>query len=438
MVTFIGEPVPVTRGALLHFTINAVTRPPDQSTNAVNRPSSRPTRRFGASPRLDGRLAFEVQTLQTTTTGLGANPEVTNRDFVTPVARLRAAATNLPAGFELHAVARGERRYVAGFTPANPLIRVYRASLERGVNGSPVQVQIGRFASSYESFSGYWDGALVRVGGRKLGIGVAAGFEPDFGNQSFNADRPKYSAFVNFGGGGRAARYATDVSVHHVESGRGFPSRSFLGWSQYVGLQGLDLNGRVELDRDPLGNRVVLTRARVDVRQRVGTGLFLNARYVLRRPYTTLGSTRFSSVTRMQGSVGATAAGRMGHVSFTAGINRLSNGALSQNYSAAFALARSPIWSLDVHGSGSYWKGPSQSGVAASVGLSRSFGRGRVRTGYSYYRASFLRGGFISHALDGGIELPLTRRLRASLRARFEQSEHLRNLALYSGLSLGF
>jgi hypothetical protein len=94
-------------------------------------------------------------------------------------------AADLPGGISLNTNLRALYRYSDPeiIDPAWA-VQVYQASITKSFTGAPVYLEAGRFINPYASLSGVWDGALIHVGGRGLGLGLAAGFEPERGDQS--------------------------------------------------------------------------------------------------------------------------------------------------------------------------------------------------------------------------------------------------------------
>ena len=44
-------------------------------------------------------------------------------------------------------------------------LRIYEARFDQGIGRGSARISIGRFLSNFDHSSGYWDGAMVRVGG---------------------------------------------------------------------------------------------------------------------------------------------------------------------------------------------------------------------------------------------------------------------------------
>ena len=191
VVTFAGEPFPLTRGSTITFTIRR--GPGTGSGPAVAAVAAAvsytPTTRKQPI-RVNGRVLLSVDGLQTRTTGLGSDPEVIERDFATPVAAVRLQATHLPGGLEFNANVRASQRYSTDdLVRPETLVRIYQLSLAKTFNTIPLSFRLGRFYNPYEYFSGYWDGGMLYFGRSHIGGGVVAGFEPKLANDGFQSSR---------------------------------------------------------------------------------------------------------------------------------------------------------------------------------------------------------------------------------------------------------
>ena len=96
-------------------------------------------------------------------------------DVAAPTLRLRAAVTRLPGGLRLETNLRAAYRSSSmGLLETSPSLRVYQASVEKEFTMVPLQLRLGRFYNPYESYGGYLDGVLARVGRQGFGVGVTA------------------------------------------------------------------------------------------------------------------------------------------------------------------------------------------------------------------------------------------------------------------------
>ena len=279
-----------TTGDTVYLAVPDVAAP-DVEVEASRRPSrgaAAPTARASApagagaaraSPaaRFSGRLSLDVAGRESRTEWGGDLPGATTRRYATPTTRLAMVGRNLPGGLELRVSARAAYRYSSDFVGPPPTsVRFYELSATRSFSG--FRVTAGRFTNPYERYSGFWDGLLLRAGGRSgLGVGVVAGFEPTRANEAPSADLPKLTGFVDFSARGTGWRYETDVSVHLLQA-PGDRSERAVGWSQRIGAGPLSLTQRLRLDAGSEGGTSV-RYLRVQARLALGGGVRLSGAY---------------------------------------------------------------------------------------------------------------------------------------------------------------
>ena len=280
VVSFAGAPFAVTRGDALVLTVQhgGAAAAPAAPATPVAAPQPRP-QGFGPSgPQLSGSAAIEVMGNHSTTIGFGANPERVGRDYAIPALRVQAIVSNLPGGGRLVTNLQGSRQMgTASLFDRSTVLRVYDAHYEQ--DAGLAHFDVGRFFSQYEPFSGIWDGALLRVGGSQgLGVGVEGGFQPRLGDEGFSTAVPKFAAFADFRHFGRSLRLTSDISAHIWRPTDGTADRTFLGWSQQLGLGGFRFDHLIELDQSASGGWD-LTRLDARAAVPVTSGLQLNAEY---------------------------------------------------------------------------------------------------------------------------------------------------------------
>lgn len=264
VVAFVGTPFPVTVGDSLD--LQTSSRPsgtrlaaddtiesppvvivppavsPERNTGGAGRAGSRPARPV----RIDGTLALEFDAT-TSAARWGDEPdERSERRYATPGMRLSATVSDLPGGFRASANLRYERRYGDG--PAyggQSSFRLYGASISR--NWSSVRVEAGRFHNPVDLYGGYWDGAMIRVGGRRLGFGASAGYTPDRVSGGFRTVAPKSSVFADLSAGGGVASYRAGIAAHQERDTTGSTKR-WLSTNQQLRVGRAILTNRVRLD----------------------------------------------------------------------------------------------------------------------------------------------------------------------------------------------
>jgi len=438
VVEFLGAPFPVTRGATLYLQPGSVRRGAAAAVSAAPDRPERPAR--GRSPSLHGRISLEANAFESTTEWQSNDVESFTRRFATPALGLRAVAADLPGGFSLNTNLRALYRYSDPdiISPAGA-VQVYQASLARTFGGGvPLYLELGRFTNPYSRFSGVWDGALVHIGGRGLGMGFAAGFEPERGNQGVATTLPKVAGFVTYDVGNGPVRYATDVSVHHVRPTDGRLDHTYAGWSQYLRVSRLRLGSDLQVDRNLATDEWVVTRINATASLPILPGLEVRARGSRFQPYRFWQLSDLVGIRRDQGTLGVNFWRPGGSVSADVGVAWLEGGARSYTYSGAFSLLRTPVFGLDWSASASYWTQGTYSALYGTGGIGRAFGRTMTRVSYQLYRASDVDVRSVSHTGELALSVPLARRVYATLQGRVQRGDNLKTNGLFAGLWTSF
>lgn len=434
VLTFSGQPFPITRGDVL-FIENLggglVSVEPITVTVKRSRPGKNP-------PNVSGRFLVDYNSFQSTTRWGVGDDQQSDRQFSTPSARLRTTITDLPGGLRLNTNVRGSRRNDdSGRIDPVTLVRVYQANIEKSFETIPLQFALGRFYNPYESYSGYWDGGRLHIGEGGLGGGIAAGFQPKRQNGGFSTKIPQYTAFIDYEYRGEEVRYDTDVSFHIVRPKSEFRNRNFVGWSQHIRWQGLRISQDLQLDRDATTSAWDLGRLRVDVTAPVGGGVYLRAGYGRRQPSPLLEEDETPSFRRDGFSGGVSYNGPKAAVAVDVAANRIDEDERSYAYSASFRIPRL-VLGLGVGSSASYWKDGANRVLSVTPNLSRSFAWLHARGSYRFYQSDGDRDSVRSHATDVSLSFPLGHGLNYTFRARRQWGENTTSNLLYTSLWVSF
>lgn len=445
VATFAGDPFPVTRGRVLNVAFNpgAAPRTPAPARRTVGATTASVQRRLagggGASPRASGRLSLDVNLIGSTTKPSGEEAAAIDRRFTTPALRLRMTVAQLPGGLTFNTSLRAASR-IASDEAIEPRqsFRVYQASLERKFETLPVQMQLGRFYNPFEAFSGYWDGLLVHLGEEGLGIGGAVGFQPYQSNEDISTDVPKYAAFLNYRKSRGAVRYYADLSGHMLQPRNGLPRRTYLGLSQRFYWNRLHLSQRLQVDRDPVDEKWVITQ--LDLRSSIPIGgkLSLMGQYSVRRPFLVSQTINPISAKSERASAGLTYYLFSGTVGADVTANRWDDSGISLTYSSHFSFPRTPLLGLGFRAAGSYWKRESITTFYVSPGIQRSFGSLQSELSYQRYTTERPSDYDVSDAIELFITFPIGRRLFYTLQGRTQWGDTLESNSLYTGFWVSF
>jgi hypothetical protein len=401
------------------------TSDPSRSTRDVDNARSE----VEASPH--GRLTLDLAAVHSTTRFGASSPSEVGRTFATPTFGVDATVPRALGGFDFATSLRLAYRYSdRQVTQPATAVRVRTASLRRAFVSIPVQLELGRFHSPVEQYSGYWDGVMVRMGGTDLGMGALVGFEPDRWNERPSTEIPKASLFVDAARRGPTWRWNGDLSVHSVRPRfEGSPDHTFLGVSQRLTTRHLLLSHDLQIDRDPTSGGwqisdlrlrgVVPLSAALDLR----LGFVRRQRYLIQRvddPFSTKSD-------RVTGGLGYRIGS--GYVGVDASGSRSAGDSFDTwTWTVTFASPQLPGLS-GVSGSGSVsrWGGPNGEVITVAPGVHYSLGRLRIRATYRFRHTALLERESTTHGLDFSTDLALGNGLRGSVRLGGQSGATLRS-----------
>lgn len=388
-------------------------------------------------PRLDGRLSLDVDASRTASQW-GGPGQGTTLGQTTPTLRLWAVASRLPADLRIKLNMRAAYRYATGFTFNAPQsVRFYEASVLKRFHAVPLQLELGRFYGPYGAFSGYWDGARVRLGGNALGVGAAVGYEPDLGNQGFSNRISKLSAFLDadepVGGG----HYRAMLSAHQRHVQGDSATYHFFGLTQSLSLSRLRIYQRLRVDSDPAAGGWSVTQLQLGGSVALAGPLRLNGEYDRERPAPLWTATDVFGVGRERVGGGLSAYGLVGGASVQLASVRTDGWGSGVSYAGSFDITRIPLAGIGLDGSASYWRQGTTRSIYLSSSLNREFGRARASLGYHMYRAR--PGGLTSmDGVQASITAPLTTSVWAMLRASQDRGAQLSTSRIYLSLWTSF
>jgi len=440
VLTFVGTPLPVHGGShitLLLLREPAEAPPPEPAADPRRAASARSVAsafRSGNLPteRAHGRVGLELSATRSATRSGGLDPTTATRTFATPGLRIDATIPDAVGGFRLRTNLRLAYRYSSDeiISPAAS-VRVYSAVLERDFRPAPVRVALGRFLSPVESYSGFWDGAFVRLGGDNLGVGAIVGFEPDLWNERPSAALPKATAFLDGRIQGGSWTWRGDFSAHAMRPRDSLPDHTFLGVSQHVSSRLLYLSEDLQVDLDPAGGwRVTWLQLRASLS--AGGGFRLRAGASRRESWLewSLGEPFAPRSDRVD--AGLAYHGSWGGLSADWSMNRDDIGRKSRGATAGYSILRLPgTERLGMSGTVTRWSGPYGTSLSASPGLTLALSPAWLRLGYQYFRSEYLQRTLTSNAVDGSLEVPMGDALRMSLRGRFAWGGTLTSQSLF-------
>ncbi|HEY8469213.1 MAG TPA: hypothetical protein VIL18_06200 [Longimicrobiales bacterium] len=370
------------------------------------------------APRVDGRLALDFEGMRTTSEPAAGEGWVD--DVAAPTLRLRAAVTRLPGGLRIETNLRAAyRSSSAGLFEASPSLRVYQASVEKEFAALPLRLRLGRFYNPYESYGGYLDGVLARVGRQDFGAGVTLGYAPELGTEGFTTDLPRLSVFLDYHHRGRTLRYDMDLSFHDERPRSDtVAKRRYIGWSQHLTWNGFRIGQRLQADRAPGTGEWLISHLELFAAAPVAAGLHVNGRYALVRPESFPDAPGLPAERRERASAGLLLVGRAGSASVDGGIVRTQAGGTGRSFTASFLLPRTPALGFGFGASASYWSEGSFTSYHVAPSVTREFGASHVRGSFQVYGSEGALGAATYYGTELSVTFPLRRSAAGSLGAR--------------------
>jgi len=445
VVSFLEEPFPVTRGTMLLVQVGPTAEgAPPAPRVSPDRPDQEPTGDTGESPTrltpsVSGRMMLQFNTLGTRTTWT-SNEEVSlTRRFSTPAVGLRLNARDLPGGFQFSTNLKAEYRHSSNdiVQPVRS-VRAYSASLLKTFSDVPLQIQLGRFYNRYETFSGYWDGFLVRYGNRGLGAGAVVGFEPSRANEGVSTEIPKYTVFVDLERRGDRSAYYSDLSFHHQLLSDARDSQVFVGWSQRLTVGRTRLGSDVLVQRDPDAGGWSFTRIHTNSNLPLKGSVSLLGRFAFDKPQYGLYASELFSYERWQAGTGLRFWNRSVNASLVANLNRFNDEDHSYSVSSRFGVTRTGLLGLGFHGAGTLWLMDDRKVVDLLGGVDRTLGRVQASATYKFYRTENTRTTFVTHSVDAALMFPIADRFYATVTARLQEGSNLSSNSVFVNIWTNF
>lgn len=451
-VTYAGKPFALTRGQVVEIRFKAeMTREEQQAAAGTAGPKRKSILERGRGQRtsptgyrrsttVHGRLSFGLNGTYSTTQWNSAQSYKVKRTFLSPYAGLSLNADELARGLSADINLRWTYRY-SSRTPIHPAqaVYIYRMQLEKSFDKLPLHISAGRFYNRYESFSGFWDGVMLRYGSEGAGVGVIGGFQPIRSNEQPGTDLPKYSAFTYFEKRTGDFVSSSELSLSAVYPRNGWLDHRFVGAHQLFRYGPHYLSADIQVDEKPgPSSSYTLSELQLRGQTEIGKGLYLHASYRQRQPYRIWSGA--GPVSYKRESYGGGFSYRMKGSSLGGGLtvsdSRITNP--SYSWSGYARVNRTRFWKLGFDLSGSYWNGSGHRSMIVSPGLTRWFGPSELQLGYTLYHSDFGSSGMTTHSVRLTGFTPLFRKWYLNAQLRSELGELLMNQSLYIGIWKAF
>lgn len=438
VLTFAGPGFPVTRGDTLFITPRAAEQG-IIATPAIAAAAARPRAPPAAdarSLRVDGAFGVEMWGSHSETVGLGTDPVRTTRDVGMPAIRFNTFVSGDRSRFRLNVRAQ-QRTGPQSLWDRQTRVRIYEARYDR--TAGPARITVGRFFSDFDHQSAFWDGAAVRFGDeRGVTAGVAAGFEPERGNEEFSATRPKAAAFVGTRHGNQLVDLVTDFAVTQAMP------KDRAQWRAGADLAVRMRVGRFSISQDleampptPAGRWGI---SRFVLRMSVPAGprgyVYATALSDRLTPLDTTILAPFSRRERLTSGFGLSLANGT-YLDLNASVNDPSGP--RQGYAAGASVSVPKAigtGTLSLHTS--WFDDGRSAGVLASPSLEYRVGTARVRGGYQFYQVDQPTYSVNTHGADLRLWQPFGERFTGVLQVTERVGHNLHSTTVFTSIEVRF
>jgi hypothetical protein len=413
--------------------VSAVDSAQQSASAVLARADVRSTERAGTGLTVRGRIGFDINALMSRSDWGDGSSASERFMYTTPVARMRTSISGLPG--ELQVKTNLRVQYYGSAQSSNDAYdtRVYQASLER--NASFLRFQLGRFYNLYESHSGYWDGALLRLGGNGAGAGVAWGFTPRGGNQAFSTTLPKTALFVDLHRRSNASSYDGSFSFHDQTEEFVDGKRNFLGVSQQIGVHGFYLSQRVQVGRTD-AEKWSLWQMHSSVSLNLGRPVQLTGRYFAERT-DVLSQRPAASPLRARWTGGLNLSLRGAFVSAEGGGISTGPGSQGRVYQGSLLIPRA-LFGLGIGVNGSRWEEEEVASTYFSPSVDRSFGRIHMYLAGQYNRSVFDSTEYLQQGVELSFAIPIAGRAEALISTAGTRSQNATTMRILTSIWQSF
>jgi hypothetical protein len=388
--------------------------------------------------RSSGSLGFEMYGSRSTTIGLGSDPARATQDVATPTARLRWRLAAPASGTSLTLnLAASYRSGPQGLFGRETALRASDVHLDQDF-GRMLRFSLGRFMSTFDHASGYWDGGMVRIGSdRGLRVGLAGGFEPLRGNEEFSSRRPKAAVFAGLRTGRGSVRYSADASAFRVFPRDSTPRVTIADWSHRLDAGSVRLGQDLEASLDPSTSTWSVRRVQARLSASLTRREEIYAAWVRDRPpvLDPIPGLPPGWRERVNGGIGH----RSGRVYGNVDLSVTEPGDRRRGYGVGVTLGFPALAAgISPSVSGNYYTLPSGRGVMAGPSLEARIGGVRARLGYQFYRTDAPLYSSTAHGGDLMVSRTIAGRFDWVTRVSFRDGANVRTAGAYTSLDVRF
>lgn len=437
VLSFAGAAFPVTRGDTLYYVPRAgegALIAPTVAVVEATRPRAPPA--VARRARVDGAVGFEMWGSHTETVGLGADPVRTTRDIGMPAVRFNTFVTGDRSRLRVNLRAQ-QRTGGDAFWDRRTRIRIYEARYD--LRTGPARLTVGRFFSDFDHQSAFWDGASVRFGDeRGVSAGVAAGFEPERGNEEVSFRLPKAAAFVGTRHSRGQVDLTTDLAVTQTLPSDQALRRAGADFAMRLRVGRFSFSGDVEATPPTPMGRWGLARVLVRASVPAGKRGYVYASAVSDR-LTPLDTTFLAPFTRRERATAGVSLSTSGgtYLDLNGSVN--DPGGELTGYAAGATVSVPRVLGAGIASLHASWFDDGQgTGLLASPGLEYRVGSARVRGGYQFYRVEQRATTLMTHGIDLRAWQPFGPRMSGVLQVTERFGGNLTSTTIFTSFEVRF
>lgn len=413
---FTDRPFSLTRGQLIQVKKMQSGRKPaiSNTANPVSNKSSEDITRnqpivrqqtvheFRIRPNVTGGIQFGSNMMYSSTRPTPVGNENIKRTFITTYTGLQTRVRNLPNQFSLNMNMQWNYRYASqkSILPSNAF-RIFQFQVNKKFGKSPINLSVGRFYNYYEPFSGFWDGAMLRVGNDSYGFGLISGFDPIRSDEGFSSSLPKSSFYTYFNYRNNRFYSESEISVNaEMPKTNGWNNHYYAGWHQQFRYKGSSLMSNIQVDQNPATKKYIFSQINFRANVNLTDFATLYGVYNRRKPYNIWQIGTPISYLRTQWTGGLSLQFGNNTVGGDYTLNQSDVSRNSFTYSGYAYVPDLGFWGLGLNLSAFYWTDKTFKSMLIAPGFTKKVGHGQMTLTYRFYNSEYFSRMTQTHSLS--------------------------------------
>lgn len=402
---FTNQPFSLTRGELLQIRKMSNERsagsqktspvqknaPGADTTRSSNTIKQSPRRPYRIPPDITGGVQFGANVMFSSTKTANVGSEIVKRRFITTYTGLQTQIRHLPNQLSLNMNMQWDYRYASqlAIQPASAF-RIFQFEVDKKFGKSPVHLSLGRFYNYYEPFSGFWDGAMLRIGNDSYGVGFISGFDPIQSDQGFSSSLPKSSFYTYFNFRKNRFYSESEISLNAVlPRTYGWNNHFYAGWHQQFRYKGSSLMSNIQIDQNPINKKYIFSQVNLRADIDLTRYLTFHGVYDRRQPYRIwqIGTPISYLRTMWTGGLSLQLGNNTIGADYT--LNQSDVSRNSHTYSGYVFVPQTALLGLGFNVSADYWTDKTFKSIYASPEITKTIGHGQISLMYRFYQSQF-------------------------------------------------